>query len=255
MFGLRSVSIESVAYRVAQLLAIIVVWSAVLALGMGYFFSPIGTVEHPTTNDLVGFGCAFTTAGAAAASLALLLGGKRWWAAEVVWAVVLILATAAMIAYIAFWLDPMTMRSRMDAWSFLRLQGDVLRWGEAIVYFYAPLGMAVGAAVGMIGGALIVIARRRPRLARWAFLGLLVNCASEPVRPRLCELVSMWEQVGRQQFGAVWPRTPQHVWATAAILGAIAGVLAACLWASVPLRRRSGDAPRVADTTAPHALP
>ena len=44
----------------------------------------------------------------------------------------------AAIAYLALWVNPGIVRSRMDAWSFLRLRRDVPRWGEGIVLFHAP---------------------------------------------------------------------------------------------------------------------
>ena len=78
MSGPRSLSVESVAIRVARPLAIMSVWSVAVALVMGYFFSPIGAVAQPTFFDLIGFGCAFTITGAVAASVALVLGGKEW---------------------------------------------------------------------------------------------------------------------------------------------------------------------------------
>ena len=78
--------------------------------------------QRPTLGDLFGFGCAFTIAGAVAASVVLVLGGKRRWAVEIALAVGLTIATTAVLAYLALWAAPWTVRSRMDAWSFLRLQ-------------------------------------------------------------------------------------------------------------------------------------
>src|SRR5215472_11879307 len=116
MSGSRSLSIESVAIRVARLLAIISAWSVAMALGMGYFFSPIGAVPQPTAGDLIGFGYAFTIAGAVAAAVALVREGKRSWAVEIALAVALMMATTAVLAYLALWAAPWTVRSRMDAW-------------------------------------------------------------------------------------------------------------------------------------------
>ncbi len=256
MFGLRSVSLESVVYRVARLLAIIGVWSAVTALLMGYFFSPFGAMDQPGFNDLVGFATAFTIAGAAAAAILLLFAGERKWAAEVASAVVATFATAALAAYVLFWADPWPARSWMDTWSFLRIQRDVADWGNVIVRFYAPLGLAAGAAVGTIAGTLTIVGRRRPRLARWAFVGLLVIGASEPVRSSIFDFVSHFLLfVDYQLFGSTWPMTFEHVWTTAAIFGAITGAFAARICSSLPKRDRSSDQTGAIGTAATVVLP
>jgi hypothetical protein len=250
MLGSRGLSVESVAIRVTRLLAILAVWSIVVALGMGYFFSPIGVEARPSYNDLVGFGCAFAIAGAVAASVALALGGKRKWAVEIALAVALTMVATAVLAALALWVAPMTVRSRMDAWSFLRLQQDVLRWGEAIVKFHAPLGVGVGGVVGAIAGLLIVLARRRPRLAIGISLGLLVTCAAGPEQPILFGLVFLWGLIIQRPFGT-WPMTPDGVWATAAILGAIAGAFVACFSLRMARGHRSGPVPRAAGDRGP----
>jgi hypothetical protein len=250
MLRSRSLSVETVTIRVARLLAIISVWSVVMALGMSYFFSPIGAVAEPTFGDLIGFGYAFTVTGAVTASVALVLGGKRWWAVEIALAVGLMMATTAVLAYLALWAAPWTVRSRMDAWSFLRLRENVLNCGEAILIFHVPLGVGVGAVVGAITGRLIVIAHRRSRLARWISLGLLVTCASGPVRPIVFDLVILWGLVVRRPF-ATWPWTDEHVWATAAIFGAITGAIVACLSTRVARRHRSGHVSHTAGAGVP----
>ncbi len=246
MLSSRCLSVESIAIHVARLLAILSVWSVVVALGMGYFFSPVGVETQPSYNDLIGFGCAFAITGAVAASVAMALGGKRKWAVELALAVVLTIVSTAVLAVLALWVAPMTVRSRMDAWSFLRLQQDALHWGEAIMKFYAPLGVGMGSVVGAIAGLLIVFARRRPGLTTGISLGLLVACASGPVRPVLFGLVIFWgrtilwsEWLIHSQF-STWPMTPDEVWATAATLGAIAGAIVAFLSTRVARRHRSG---------------
>src|SRR4051794_24715732 len=127
MLDSRSFSVESVAIRAARLLAIITAWSVAVALVMVYYFSPIGAVSVPDFSDLIEFGCAFTITGAAAAAVVLVLGGKGWWAVEIALAFGLMMATAAVLAHLALWAAPWTVRSRMDAWSFLRLRQDVPR--------------------------------------------------------------------------------------------------------------------------------
>ncbi len=250
MLGSRCFSVESVVIRVARLLAILSVWSVVVALGMGLFFAPRGSEVQPTYYDLIGFGCAFAIAGAVAASVALTLSGKRKWAVELALAVVMPTAATAVLAALALWVAPMTVRSRMDAWSFLRLQEDVLEWGEVILRFYAPLGVGTGIAVGGVAGLLIVLARRRPRLATGISLGLLMACASGPARSILFGLVIFWGLVIRRPF-ATWPMTPDEVWATAAILGAIAGAFVACFSIRVARQNQSGQVSRTARDRGP----
>jgi hypothetical protein len=182
MSGAQSVSLEMVALRVGRPLLIVAVWCGLLALGMSYFFSPMGAVAEPTFGDLASFAFAFTITGLVAASVALVLAGKKWWALEIALAAALAMAALAAVAYVALWVTPWTVRSRMDTWSFLRLQYDVRHSGEAILKFHGPVGVVVGALVGAMAGGLIVIAGRRPRLARWISVGLLVTCAMEPVR-------------------------------------------------------------------------
>ena len=243
MSGTRSHSLEMVALRVARPLLIVAVWCGVLALGMSYFFSPIGAVAEPTFGDLIGFGFGFTITGLLAASVALAVAGKRKWAVEIALAVGVTMAMVAVLAYLALWGAPWTLRSRMDAWSFLRLQQEVRYSGEAIEKFYGPVGAGVGATVGAIAGGLIVIARRRPRLARWTALGLLVACATGAVRPILFDAVIVWGMVINWLF---WtgPMTLEHVWATATIFGAITGAFGAWLAIRVAGAQRSGGVSR-----------
>ena len=250
MLGFRRLSVESVAIHVARLLAILSIWSVVVALGMGYFFAPRGVEAQPTYYDLIGFGCAFAIAGTVAASVALAPGGKRKWGVEIVLAVALTMAATAVLAALALWVAPGPIRSRMDLWAFLRLRDDVLSWGEVIVKFLAPLGAGVGSVVGVIAGLLIVLARRRPRLATAISLGLLVTCASEPVQPILSGLVIYWGWVIRRLVGT-WPMTDDQVWATATVLGAIAGAVVACLATHISRRHRSRSVPRTAGPIGP----
>jgi len=263
MLSSRSLSLESAVIRVARLLAILSAWSVVVVLGLGYFFAPRGSEAQPTYYDLIGFGCAFAIAGTVAASVALALGGKRKWAVELALAVALTMAATAVLARLALWEAPWTIRSRMDTWSFLRLREDVLRWGEAIVSFYAPLGVGVGALAGAIAGLLIVLAHRWPRLATVISLGLLVTCASSPVQPILFGLVILWgrtilwmEWLIHSQF-STWPMTPDEVWATAAIFGAIAGAVVACFSIYVARRHRSSHVSHTAErrSSGPSPLP
>src|SRR5689334_13151379 len=116
---------------VLRLLAIISVWLVVVGLGMGFFFAPRGSEAQPSYYDLIGFGCALAMAGAVAAIVAVGLAGKRRWAVKIALAVGMMAAAAAALAYLALWVTPWTVRSRMDAWAFLRLRRDVPRWGEA----------------------------------------------------------------------------------------------------------------------------
>ncbi len=250
MSGTRSHSLESIALRVARPLAIIVAWCSVLALGMRYFFSPFGAVEEPTFSDLVGFGFGFTITGVVAASVALLVAGRRRWAAEIALAAGATMAIVAVLVYLALWGAPWTLRSRMDTWSFLRLQQEVPMSGEAIEKFYAPVGVGVGAMVGAIAGGLIVVARRRPRLARWTALGLLVICATGAVRPILFDAVIIWGMVINWVF---WtgPMTLEHVWATATIFGAITGAFGAWLAIRVAGRSRASGVSRAAGAGIP----
>ena len=140
----RSYSFESVALRLAQPLLIVATWCGVLALGMRYFFSPIGAVAEPTFGDLIGFGFGFTISGLVAASVALVVAGKRRWALEIALTAGVMIAALAAVAYLALWGAPWTLRSRMDAWSFLRLQQNVRHSDEAIENFYAPVGAGSG---------------------------------------------------------------------------------------------------------------
>jgi hypothetical protein len=229
------ISVESVSIRTARLLAMILAWSVAATLMMGYFFSPIGAMAEPDFNELADFACAFTITGAVAASVTLMLEGKMSWAVEIALSVALTMAATAVLAYVALWAAPWTVRSRMDAWSFLRLQHQVLRCGKESVCFPMLLGVGVGAVVGAIMGKLTIIARRRPRLAGWLFLGLLVTCASGPVRPILFDLVFFWGLVVPRVLASE-PMTQEHVWATAAIFGAVTGTLFGCL--SIELARR-----------------
>jgi hypothetical protein len=127
MSGSRSYSLESVALRVVRPLLIVAAWCGFLALGMRYFFSPIGAVAEPTFGDLIGFGFGFTITGLVTASVALVVAGKRRWALEIAVAAGVMMAALAVLAYVALWGAPWTLRSRMDTWSFLRLQQEAVQ--------------------------------------------------------------------------------------------------------------------------------
>jgi hypothetical protein len=255
MFGLRTGSIELVAYRVARLLAVIGVCAALTAVAMGIFFSPFGAMEQPGYNDLIGFGTAFTIAGAAAAAIVLLCAGERTLAAEVAAAVVTVFGAAALTAYRLFWAEPYPARSWMDTWSFLRWQHEVAGWGSVLVSFYTPLGLVVGAVVGTIAGALSIVGRRRPRLARWTLLGLLVIGVSEPMRSGIFEAVSDLLVVDQLLFGSAWPNTLPLIWTTAAIFGAIIGATAARVCAGLPKRDRARNSNRASAAATVVVLP
>jgi hypothetical protein len=225
-----------------RLLAILVIWSLVVGLGTGVFFAPRGTEAQPTSNDVMGFGCALALAGAVAAAVAVGLAGKKRWAVEIALVVAMVAATGATLAYLALWVAPMTVRSRMDAWSFLRLRQDVPRWGEAIVLFHVPMAAGVGSLVGAIAGLLILLARRWPRWATAIALGLMFACAAELVQQFIFRGVISWGWVVRAQFDT-WAMTDDQIWATAAVVGAIAGAVVAGLAVHRAGRPRSDRVP------------
>jgi hypothetical protein len=225
----RLLPVPAVAVRyLARLLAIVAVWSVVVGLGMGIFFAPRGTEAQPAYYDLIGFGCALALAGAAAAIVAVGLAGRWRWSVEIALAVMLMAVAGAALAYLALWVNPWTVRSRMDAWSFLRLRRDLPRWAEAIVLFHAPMGAGVGGVVGAIAGLLILLARRWPRWATGIALGLLFACAFDPVQQLIFRAVISWGWIVRALHVA-WAMTDDEIWATAAVFGAIAGALVAGL--------------------------
>ncbi len=250
MSGTRSTALESIALRVARPVLIIALWCAVLAIGMRFFFSRYGAVEEPTHGDLVGFGFGFSITGLVAASVALFVAGKRRWALEMALAAGILMAALAVVAYHLLWGASWSLRSRMDRWSFLRLQQEARFSAGAIEYFYAPVGAGVGALVGAISGALMVIARRRPRLARWTGLGLLVICATGAVRPIVFDGVIAWGMVMHWLY---WtgPMTGEHVWATAMIFGGITGAFGAWLAIRVGGGSRAGGISRAAGAGIP----
>lgn len=212
--------------RLARMLGIILAWSLAVAFGTACFFAPRGQEAQPTSSDLVGFATPLGLAGAVAAATAVGLAGRRRWAVEIALAVALMAGTTAVLASFALWVAPWSVRSRMDAWSFLRLRQDVLRWGEAIAVFHAPMAVGVGVVVGAIVGHLIILRRRWPRLGMGILLGLLLACAVEPVQQALLGAVTVWGWTIRR-FSDTWPMTDDQVWATATVLGAIAGCVVA----------------------------
>jgi hypothetical protein len=227
----NAVSVELVVTRVARGLAIVSVWAIALALAATCFFSPNGVGVPASENAIIGFACAFTIAGAAAASVLLAVVGKRRSAAEIALVIEVAMAAVAVLAFLALWVAPWTVRSRMDTWSFLRLRQAVANCGKPLVTFHAPVGLGVGAVVGAIIGKLIFLGRRRPRLAKWVAFGLFVICATDPVRSLLFEVVVIWGMIIDWPL-TTSPMTEQHVWAPATILGAITGAFAACVWIS-----------------------
>ena len=243
MSSSRLLPVQAVSSRfLLRLLAIVLVWSVVVGLGTGFFFAPRGTEAQPSYYDLIGFGCSLDLAGVVAAIVAVGLAGKRRWAVEIALAVALTAVAAVTLAYLALWVAPWTVRSRMDAWSFLRLREDVLRWGEAIAMFHAPMATGVGSVVGVIAGLLFLLARRWPRLATGIALGLLFAYASDPVRQFSFDLVIRWGWLIRAPSGT-WPMTDDQIWATAAVFGAIAGAVVAGFGLHMAGRPRSDHVP------------
>ncbi|HZW33871.1 MAG TPA: hypothetical protein VFF52_24325 [Isosphaeraceae bacterium] len=238
---LLRVHLDSIRFLL-RLLAIILVWSIVVGLGTAFFFAPRGTEAQPSYFDLIGFGCAIAIAGAAAAIVAVGLAGKRRWAVEIALAVALTAAAAVALAYLALWFAPWTVRSRMDAWSFLRLREDVLHWGEAIALFHAPMEVGVGSVAGVIAGLLILLGRRWPRLATGIALGLLFACAVDSVRQFVFDVVIRWGWIIRALHNT-WAMTDEQIWATAAVFGAIAGAVIAGFAVRMAGRHRSNLVP------------
>jgi hypothetical protein len=215
-----------------------------VGLGAGFFFAPRGSEAQPEYSDLIGFGCAMAIASVVAALVVVGLEGKRKWAVESALAVALLIAVSIPIAYVLLWVEPWTLRNRMDAWSFLRLRRDVPRWGEAIIVFHAPMAVGVGSVVGAIAGGMIRLARRRPRPATTIALVLLFACAWEPVQQVILGLVIGFGHLIRRGWYVCarldpWPMTAEQIWSTAAVFGAIAGVLVAGLALRLAGRHRS----------------
>jgi hypothetical protein len=218
----------------ARLLAILVIWFLVAGLGTGFFFAPRGVEAQPVANDLIGFACSLALAGVVASAVAVGLAGRRRWTLEIALAVVLMAAAAAVLAYLALWVFPWTVRSRMDAWSFLGLRRDVPRWGQAIILFHAPMGAGVGSVVGVMAGLLILLARRRPRLATGIALGLLFACASSQVQRFVFGAVITFGRTIQWGWYVLsqlepWAMTDDQIWSTAAVFGAIVGAVVASL--------------------------
>jgi hypothetical protein len=241
----------------ARLLAILLIWSVVVGLGTGLFFAPRGWEAQPSYDDLIGFGSSLAIASVVAAIVVVGLAGKRRWAVEIALAVALLIAVAVPLGSILLWVDPWTLRNRMDAWSFLRLRQDVPRWVEAIVTFHAPMAAGVGSVVGAIAGLLILLARTWPRPATVIALVLLFACAWDPVQQFIFGLVIIFGHMIRWGWyiGAhldPWNMTDEQIWATAAVFGGTAGALVAGLALHMAGRHRS-DHPRAASRGLPTA--
>src|SRR4051794_29210361 len=98
------------------------VWLAMVALTTACFSAPRGAEAQPTMDDVVGFGCSMAIAGAAAAIAVFVIGGRTRWGVELALSVLLLGTIASLLLLYALWFNPTFARSRMDLWSFLRLQ-------------------------------------------------------------------------------------------------------------------------------------
>ena len=173
-----------------------------------------------------------------------MLGGKRSWAVEIALAFGLMMATAAVLAYLGLWAAPWTVRSRMDAWSFLSLRQAVLECGEAIVFFHVRLGLGVGAVVGAITGRLIAVAGAgrgwRDGLPRPACGVRIRTGAANPFRRG--DFLGNARPLDAQDLAD----HREHVWATAVIFGAFTGAFVACLAMQLARWHRSRHVSRTA---------
>ncbi len=203
-------------------LASFMAWVLVVGLVTGYFFAPMAWEAQLASQQLAGFGLSLGIAGAVAASVVFGLGGKAKWAAEVALSIALPIASFAALTYFVLWVSPMTVRGRVDAWTFLRLRHQAGNWGGELLGYEVPLGVGVGGAIGAIVGLLARLARRMPRLAAWLAIGFLFACAAGPVQRIASDLVSGWARAIRM-WGWSHGISDTGVSAASAMYGAIVG--------------------------------
>jgi hypothetical protein len=151
-------------------------------------------------------------------------------------AIALAAAAATALWCILLWVDPVTLRNHMDAWSFLRLRQGTWLWGEQIAGFQGPMAAGVGVVVGVVSGVLIALARKRPRLATMLAVTLLFACAASPVQESLFGLVVIWGRLIRWRImsgGLI----DDQISESGAVFGAIAGALIAAILSDLARRR------------------
>src|SRR6476619_4991160 len=107
----------------------------------------------------------------------------------------------------------------MDAWSFLVLSAGARIWGEEVLKFEAPFAAGVGVVVGLVGGLLFVLARRRPSLSTSLALGLLFACATGPVKESVLRLLVGWGWTVHMEIQSHWLAAVE-IPASGAIIGA-----------------------------------
>jgi hypothetical protein len=213
---------------VLRLLPLLAVWLVVVVIGTGLFFAAKGVDAEYIERDVIAFAPSMAVGSAVAAAVALALGGKRKLAGAVVLAVMLgaILASAAI--YTLLYVDSLSLRNQMDAWSFLRLRSDTEHDAWKIAQSHAPFAAWIGLAVGLLCGVLSSLARRRPRSVVIVTLALLFGLVAEPVQ----ELVSSgltWPFWFVPWFWSAWPMYDGKTSQVGAWFGAVAGALIAAV--------------------------
>lgn len=222
---------------VFRLLPIVVIWLAISALETGCFLAARGVEGQLLDADLVAFGPSMAVSSTVAAAAALALGGKAKLARSVVLAVGLMMTIASAVMYVLLYVDPWTLRNKLDLWSFLRLQHSIPNWASDFARCQAPFAAWVGLVAGLVCGLFSIVARKRPPWAVIATLVLLFGLAIKPAQEVVWDLLTELYWTIRWQFEAGGTNTDKTSELGAAF-GAVTGAFVAAI--AIEMARRKG---------------
>jgi hypothetical protein len=233
---------------VLRLLPLVAVGLAVVVMGTGCFLAAKGLDTMPVEQDAIAFAPSMAVGTAVAAAVALALGGKRKLAGAVFLASLLATIVVSAVIYALLYIEPLSLRNQMDAWSFLRLRSDAEYKAWKIAQSHAPFAAWAGLVVGLYCGLISIAARRRPRVAVIATMALIFGLAVEPVQQVVSGAVTWSYWLFRWSVGA-WPVDQDKTPELGAWFGAIAGALIAAVVIEAS-RRKAQRAERAAPDRA-----
>jgi hypothetical protein len=221
---------------VLRLLPLVAVGLVVVVVGTGCFLAAKGVDTMPVEQDAIAFAPSLAVSVAVAAAVALALGGKRKLAGAVVLASLLGTIIVSAVIYSLLYVEPLSLRNQMDAWSFLRLRSDTEHKAWTIAQSHAPFAAWAGLVAGLYCGLVSIVARRRPRWAVIATMALLFGLAVEPVQQVVSGAVT-WSYWFFRWFVGSWPVDHDKTSELGAWFGAIAGASIAAAVIEVARRK------------------
>jgi hypothetical protein len=224
-------------------LAIVSTWLITVAFFRTAYIIGTGR-RQPKSFEISKFTAALAVAAIVSGVIVFLFAGKKRWAAEAALPALILVGITIGAAYALFGLVPGFGRYllAMSVRDFVSFRRELLTSAVETFEAAVPNGMALGIAVGITAGILIVLARRWPRIVGGLMVGLLLACVvgSSHIGAfrRVARSVAEARLHGANRFEYAWQITGELASAIGATSGAVVGAVMACAAARMADRSR-----------------